>query len=360
MFTVNELNTAVAELQAAIRSGPIEWPRFGRIKEERQGSLSILNYTQQAMFDNEWTVYECVCRGLILNNQTGEVVARAFDKFFNWGQGERKTDAKIVGVTEKMDGSLGVSYRNENGETCIATRGSFVSEQAMFATRFARDLAISFQDDGWTLLFEIIYPENRIVIDYKGFSGLVLLAARHIETGTYVPRGILEEVASEIGVPVVKRHAIDSVDDLLAFVSMLDATQEGFVAEFSDGSRFKFKGEEYCKLAKAIQGLSFKNVCAAIQAGTFSQLMDVIPDEFCDEARRWESEILSRVDELTASVEATFAVAPKASRKEFALWVRANYEPIAPYLFAMMDSKDARASVMSRIDREMKSIGADA
>lgn len=353
MYSVDELNKAVEVIATAARAGCRDWSAFGRIKEERQGNLVILNYTQQAMFANEWTVYECVCRGLILNSVTGEVVARAFDKFFNWGQGDRKTDAKMVGLTEKMDGSLGVSYRNENDETCIATRGSFVSDQAKWATRFLREnLAIGFADEGWTLLFEIIYPENRIVVDYGDFRGLILLAARHTAGGYYAPRGILEEVGRELGCPVVKLHPICSVDDLVSVLPTLDASKEGFVAEFSDGSRFKFKGEQYCALAKAVEGLTFKNILAAVQDGTFDELMSVIPDEFCDEAKQWKREIDAKVEAIASEVEFVFSNAPRATRKEFALWVRERYVDLAPYLFAVLDGHDARNVVLSRIDRE--------
>ena len=50
--------------------------------------LAILNYTHQAAYDNLWNDATKVCRGLIYNLETLEVVARPFPKFFNWGQPE--------------------------------------------------------------------------------------------------------------------------------------------------------------------------------------------------------------------------------------------------------------------------------
>ena len=57
----------------------------------RKGELAIFNYTKAAQFAERWNFFERVSRGLILNAVTGEVVARSFDKFFNWGEGGRTT-----------------------------------------------------------------------------------------------------------------------------------------------------------------------------------------------------------------------------------------------------------------------------
>jgi hypothetical protein len=66
-----------------------------------------------------------------------------------------------------MDGSLGILFYYED-EWIMATRGSFTSDQAIkgleivknnyFLDAFLREYAY---------LVEIIYPENRIVVDYR-------------------------------------------------------------------------------------------------------------------------------------------------------------------------------------------------
>ena len=53
----------------------------------------------------------------------GEIVARAFDKFFNYGERgiNISPSGKIKNVYEKIDGNLGVLYR-DNGKYKISTR----------------------------------------------------------------------------------------------------------------------------------------------------------------------------------------------------------------------------------------------
>ncbi|HRF99146.1 MAG TPA: hypothetical protein PLZ51_28235, partial [Aggregatilineales bacterium] len=74
----------------------------------------------------------------------------------------------------KMDGSLGILYRWQ-GAYYIATRGNFDSDQAIWATIFLRThYDLHNLADEYTLLFEIIYPDNRIVVNYGQRQDLVL------------------------------------------------------------------------------------------------------------------------------------------------------------------------------------------
>ena len=87
-------------------------------------------------------------------------------------------------VTAKLDGSLGIAYTHPEGDVRLATRGSLASGQAIEATRIwhekYRHVAIP---EGVTPLFEIIYPDNRIVLDYGEMRDLVLIALIDTETG---------------------------------------------------------------------------------------------------------------------------------------------------------------------------------
>jgi RNA ligase len=152
-------------------------------QEHPDGSLFLFNYTQKTQYANFWNSDTLNCRGLILAAD-GTVIARSMRKFFNYGQWLPMPGTHIVSVAEKLDGSLGVGFRHR-GEYHIATRGSFVSDQAQWATEWFRKNAINPEglDDSLTYMFEIIYPENRVVIDYKGQSGLWLIGARSKEFG---------------------------------------------------------------------------------------------------------------------------------------------------------------------------------
>lgn len=159
------------------------------------GELAILNYTDKAQFDSHWNSVTKVTRGLIYNRKTGEVVARGLPKFFNYGDeahtGQLDPDTPILGAYEKWDGSLGIRYRKPDGTFAIATRGSFMSVQALHATELLESdpSACVHPVDGVTDLFEIIFPENRIVVDYGGMDELIHLGRMHVESGAFRPVG---------------------------------------------------------------------------------------------------------------------------------------------------------------------------
>lgn len=304
--------------------------------------LTIYNYSPKATYEQVWTEETLMCRGLILADD-GEVVARPFDKFFNWGERGRYSTAEIVNVTEKMDGSLGILYRWQ-GQFYVATRGSFDSQQAIWASEFLQrhySTTLKNLSESLTLLFEIIYPENRVVIDYKGRQELTLLAIRNRFTGEYCPWFTVETASRLFGFPLPKLYSsFDTPAAILELTKELDPNSEGWVVEFSDGQRFKFKGESYLELHRLISGLSFKNTLACVAAGTINELRAIIPDEFSGQVESWVDEIRATVMFTREAIEANYQEAPKTSRKEYALWVQANCKDLAPYMFARLDERD--------------------
>lgn len=311
------------------------------INAKFNGDLVILNYKPEVQFENSWTPLEIACRGLIINHKTGEVVARPFDKFFNWGENDRKTDVDIKIITEKLDGSLGILYR-KNGYK-IATRGSFKSEQALWATDF---LFKKYGDKlghipcSWTLLFEIIYPENRIVVDYGNRHELVLLAIRNRFTGHYIHHSDVQMFGNQYGFGIPKVFQYNGVNEILNLCSQINANNEGWVVEFKDGQRFKFKGDEYKKIHKLISGLSFKFVLENHAAGTLKNALVLIPDEFKKEINEWENQINNTIATIKGRVEGVFSIAPKDNRKNYALWCKETVPELLPYMFARLDDKD--------------------
>lgn len=334
---------SIEDIQRLVLSGVDNLSEYGAVYARTWNNLILFNYTAEAAYKDEWNYFETVSRGLILNAETGEVAARGFDKFFNWLQGGRKASGHLVGVREKLDGSLGITYRY-NGELRVATRGSFDGDQAQWATRwlqahkYYRGLLALPED--WTLLFEIIYPENRVVVDYGERRELVLLAIRNHRTGEYLPMfPDVYEVAARHELNTPKIHVFNDVGSIIAAAGQLDANHEGFVLEFSDGSLWKIKGDRYIELHRLISTLSFKNTLTAMQSGALTQWLEMIPDEFLSEVRTWVAEIQSILDNTLQLVEERFAQAPKSSRKDFALWVTEYQKPYAPYLFARLDNK---------------------
>ena len=333
--------TSLADIQTLAVAGNTDWKQYGEVSVKRDGDLLLFDYTAKAQYAARWNFFERVSRGLVINARTGEIVARPFDKFFNWFEGGRKARGHIVSVTEKVDGSLGILFR-VNGNYRITTRGDFRSPQGAWATKFLNEhFDLRDLPNELTLLFEIIYPENRIVIDYHGREALILLAARNRFTGAYTKFfPDLYELAQKYNFPLPNVHSFNNITEILELTGKLPAEEEGYVVEFSDGERYKFKGDRYLELHKLISGLSFKHTLEAVQAGTVDYIREQIPEEHLAEFNAWVTQIETVVTTTKQNVQAAFDAAPQTSRKDFALWVQQEHKKLAPYLFAMLDNKD--------------------
>jgi RNA ligase len=332
--------TSIADIQRLAVAGFRDWKQLGEVSVSQEGELLLFSYTAKAQYDGRWNFFERVSRGLMINAVTGEVVARPFDKFFNWFEQGRKASGHIVAVTEKLDGSLGILYRLNN-QYHIATRGNFHSAQAEWATAYLKaNYNLRDLDETLTLLFEIIYPDNRVVVDYDGREELVLLAARNRFSGDYLPfYPDVYDLGQRYGFTLPTVYEFNNITQILEQTGALEVNEEGYVVEFSSGERFKFKGDRYLELHRLIFNLSFKNTLAAVVAGQVETIREQIPDEFLGEFNQWVAEIESAVTAVKREVQTAFDAAPKSSRKEFAFWVQTNHPELAAYLFAAWDGK---------------------
>lgn len=340
----------MSQLAELTRSGFTDWQCYGDVKAVYKDDLVLFSYTQQAQYAGRWNWFERVSRGLILNSETGEVVARPFDRFFNLGERQPVLGAQLKEVTAKLDGSLGISYYHNN-EWKISTRGSFDSEQAIWATLHLRKQYNSFcnypRTRNHTPLFEIIYPDNRIVIDYGQDEKLALLAMRHIESGAYLPYTELEVVASQFGFQIPKLFQMDT-NDCLELAKTIDANAEGWVLLFSDGSRFKVKGDRYKEVHRIIANATFNGILKSMTNATFDEMTENVPDEFLDQIMEWHNEIEDRITQITQRVSYVFQDTPKTTRKLFAQWVTQHHPRLSGYLFRMFDGKDFRQDILKK------------
>lgn len=219
--------------------------------------LTILNYTKKAQYDGAWNDTTRQCRGLIVNKITDEVVARPWPKFHNYGEHDTEgwDPDEVCFVTDKMDGSLGVLYPLEAGGHAVATRGSFTSDQAIFATKmFAERHAHSLVMPGITYLFEIIYPANRVVVNYDDMEDLVLLGGVVNEDGATHQAATLGWDGTR-----VRNFGWMTLREALEMEPRPNA--EGVVLHLHDQKiMIKLKQDDYVALHRIISGLNEKNV----------------------------------------------------------------------------------------------------
>jgi len=342
---------SIADIQQLVQDGFTDWAQFGYVTVREHDGLLIFNYNAMAQYHGDWNFFERVSRGLVLNKNTAEVVARGFDKFFNWFEGGRVARGHIVSITEKMDGSLGILYLH-NGQYHITTRGSMESEQGQWATEFLNaNYDLSGLDDLYSLLFEIIYPENRIVVDYGDRKDLVLLAVRNRHTGAYLPFfPDVYELGIHYGFTLPQVYTFNDVTQLIEQTGVLDVNHEGYVVEFSDGQRFKFKGDRYLEMHKLIVSLTFKNILRAVQSNDIERILETVPDEFLGDVREWLTQIEATVVDIETRTTVAFEQAPKDTRKDFALWVNKHHRDLSTYLFARVDNRPIRPLVYEKHD----------
>ncbi len=318
------------------------------------GELLIHNYTATCQYTRAWTPLLMACRGLI-TDLSGLIIARPFPKFFNHDEHEKYIGplnwSQPITATKKLDGSLGVLY--DVYDPKIATRGSFDSPQAKAANVIFREKGYHkgrFRDD-LTYLFEIIYPENRIVVNYGERRDLVLLECIVTETGEHLSYSDLEDEATHIGCEVAE--LVDS-----SGWELLQATgenEEGFVVRFDDGTRVKIKFAEYVRLHRLLTGINARHIWEYFRDGRdWKELVEYVPDEF----HQWVRGIVDglqqsfwaecqRVDEAYRSCNTS----AELSRKEVAAQFT-KLPDLAPALFAMYDSRPIDKIVWQKLKPE--------
>lgn len=346
MTTLEEIGLNLSDLDKAVITGYVSVrPHPDNV------NLLIYNYTPKAQYERVWTTETLTCRGLILNIPENEVdvtvVARPFKKFFNLGEAEMPEGPFVA--QEKMDGSLGIIYLAPDGLPSVATRGSFASDQAIWATKKLRSneklvkLAKEIIADDFTVLVEIIYPENRIVLDYGDREVLVGLTAIHNRTG-------LDTDLEELGWPEpIAPFCADFSMEILERQDDTTANREGVVLRWADGTRLKVKFEEYVRLHKIVTRVTERSIWEMLSNGhPIASLAEYVPDEFYE----WMNTVATGLIEEFSAVEkealaSLSSVDRAASRKDQASLILEG--PHCGIVFKMLDGKAYKDQIWAQI-----------
>lgn len=311
--------------------------------------LIIWNYTPKTQYESKWDEITLSCRGLVTNFE-GKVIGKPFEKFFNIEE-NKHIPTKEFEVFEKMDGSLGIVFKYE-GQVVYATRGSFSSDQAKWMSNYGKEY--SFQDilvDGFTYLFEIIYPENRIVVDYGSQERLVLLGIIKTETGEEIPYDDIVVVPWDI----VQKY--DGIKDYSTLKGLVDNNAEGFVVRFSNGSRMKIKGEEYLRLHKIMTNLSTTSVWEILSNnGKIDEFIKDVPDEFFKKIQDYAFELSLRHFNISKDYTEYFETIKEkfVDRKSFAEESKRYQHP--SLLFSLLDGKDISPLIWKIVKPDFKKL----
>lgn len=272
-------------------------------------NLHVWCYSQATVFTRDWDDLTRLCRGLVTDDQ-GNVISRPFPKFFNWGEplapGPEITN-KPFWAFDKVDGTLIVVGLDEEGKAVVSTKGSF----ATWHSEAARDMLMGWTPvPGSTAIFELIHPQNRIVVDYGDREELVLLGAVANEDGCdhFTPENYAEE-SGWFGAlcPPQAFH----LPSLLRTVQDPDngPNKEGFVLVWpnADGPshRVKIKFAQYVQLHATLSRINNVAVWEALRNGTFDALLDIAPDEVYEKITTCSASVQDAVSRTLSDAKVT-------------------------------------------------------
>jgi hypothetical protein len=343
--------------------------------------LTIWNYTEKVQYEGLWDEVTLSCRGLITEDTTDKILVRPLKKFFNYeeliGKDVIPSKGDYVYIQEKMDGSLGILF-NYNNEWIMATRGSFTSDQAIKGLEILKSKYIlDTFEPSVAYLCEIIYPENRIVVNYKKEKVMFLSAS--INWGF---NGWKESDDSELHwttacayfrMSGIKKSDIVKTEQHFNFSDELykslkeknENNKEGFVLRFHPGNfRMKIKFEEYVRLHKIMTNLSTTAVWEVLSnGGNMDDLLKNVPDEFYDKIKEYENILKDEFSILMKEYEwifnkvrnVYFEVNQKEfNRAEFAMLAKRYKHP--SLLFGMLDGKDVSQNIWKIVKPEFKKL----
>lgn len=343
--------------------------------------LNLFTYSRKCVHEDVWDNVTSKCRGIIINRETNEIVARPFEKFHNYGS-ERTTGMDCVvnpaecqkpTVIEKVDGFMCTLYTWQ-GKSYIASKGSFYSVHAKWATTEYNKLQYFGWPEGFTPVFEGLCRDLRIVVDYGDRQGLVLLGLVNIETGEELQPDVLAQWARLNGVESAKvfdKSLLDALEDTLSANNV--GGEEGYVLtwyrEDAPPFRLKVKFQEYLRLHRMVTGVSPKRIWEVLSTPAFRADLDEYLSKstpwFSKFVTKWISALRAEYDrQLNGSALAYARVKETvrvkvgqrpyenlgAERKAWATeFLRDENKEFSPILFAMLDNKDVSAVIWKRV-----------
>ncbi len=345
--------------------------------------LTIWNYSQKVQYEKLWDDITMQCRGLVTNSK-GQIVARPFKKFFNLEEMDSLPSGEFK-VYEKMDGSLGILFYYEEeltderryniwfnnnyetgmerffdsnnlpdydnpyyeptpktkGEWIFASRGSFTSEQAIKGLEILKKYNLNPLSKGYTYLFEIIYPSNRIVVNYGLDEKLILLGVVHTMIDDFeMP---LDNCTFIMGTGFETVKEYDLTDNIHLLKDTISTDNEGYVLKFNTRpiSRVKIKGDEYVRLHRIITNISNRDLWELLKDNKpLDEILDKVPDEFYNWVKETVRDFVVRFENIEKDYLEIFnnLLNQNLERRDFAF--KAKHYRHSGVLFNMLDKKD--------------------
>jgi hypothetical protein len=341
-------------LQDGLRNGTITLESLTRdlaIKVKRHGKypqLVQLKYDQINSIMGDPIVQEC--RGIILDSEDNwRIVARPFDKFFNYGEGHAKAiDWASARVQEKLDGSLIILYHYD-GEWQVATSGTPDASGQVngcgftFAELFWRvwaegsyELPAEHCGDR-CFMFELMTQYNRVVVHHKESKVATIGIRFHGGEEVNINEGHPEAWVKEARMPPMVRSfslgTMEEIEKTFAHIDPFD--QEGYVVVDKDFNRVKVKSPAYVAIHNLRDGFGPKRIVEIVRQNEASELLTYFP-----EWTKAFNEVKERYQGLITQLESVYEkIKHIENQKEFALALQAETVPMSGALYMLRAKK---------------------
>lgn len=219
------------------------------IQEKKYGNISAFNFNRGAFYDKVWNDLTTKARGLFINTNTKEIVARAYNKFFNINEMSTtkinvlKNSFKFpIDVYVKYNGFLGIlGYDTETDTLLINSKSQLDGDYAVIFKEVLEQTNVDLaalkcylKENKCSMVFEVIDPEkDPHIIKYEKSTVILLdVIDNTIEFNKKTYKELLD-IANKFGLQV-KEKAVT-----------LKSSQEFFnwyYTVIQDG--YKYQGEE--------------------------------------------------------------------------------------------------------------------
>lgn len=295
----------------------------GYVTVHENPDKKIFNYTYSRLTEqeNHWNEITLRTRGLILDSN-GRIIFNCPSKFFNFQQNnfandtyERlKDDFKIY---EKLDGSAIWVVNDSEYGFVVSSKSSFTSEHAEWAKEIIEQKfkeKDSIFKEGICYCFELIHPENRIVVDYGEEKtlklwGLKTQSGETIELEDNIVDTSYFETPKLLGTNNDKT-AIDN------YINQKNV--EGVVLKGIGDDRIKIKSQTYLELHRIKTECTPNRILELLMSGKRVSDYD-FPDEFLKEVQTYEDIYLKKYQQIHNQIESAEKVLHNLSDKEIGL-----------------------------------------
>ena len=305
--------------------------------------LYIYKYSISTPFEKMWNHATMNARGLVLD-ENGMQYNTPFEKFFNV---EELTQVGLMlpynisyDVYKKVDGSL-IQAFFYNDKLIYTSSGSLNS----IFSKVGKEIAIEkgydklmyqyrkklLNDnvviDGLTFIFELLHPDNKIVINNGNIRDLILLSVRNYNKSVTIDHILNQETLGNFN--IIEKVNM-TFDELIKEKFRPDfINEEGFVVVYDNGFRVKIKYEEYFRLHKTISNVNERFVWEFLSTGKdINELGDNIPDETFQSIKDMKKELedqFNSIDfqakEIYATILNHFKDTIELDKKTFAIYI---------------------------------------